>query len=214
MSGVSRGLARALAAGGLLVLVGVGLRCAQRSDRGTDDAPRQSSELDSQPWAAAPSAPDRGGTPAATLRSERATPAAALPGTALGERIEPAEAAPVAAAEPQPSAAANPVAHMLRNIDASDRELLAEVERRTRRNPSAAVHQLVNMHQRGASRSELQQFIETQLERDIATQAAARRWLRKVAPAPEAQPSAPSPTPGSGGGTRRVKPLERSGRGP
>jgi len=155
--------------------------------------------------------------------SGRAEPAAPVAGSEqpatvpapseLAEPSEPEAEDVKAAAEPQTpdeaedeagDAQLNPVAQFMRHSDEHDRNLLASVERETKKSPSPEVMELLALRRAGATRTELERFIDTELAADVRVRLAAKRWLRASmgGPAPE-----PSPLPGAGGGTRQVKPL-------
>jgi hypothetical protein len=146
-------------------------------------------------------------SPATTAGAEqRAQPAGeqdagpGLPGTEVAEAAEPQPPED----EDQPEASLNPIARYLRNSDAHDRDLLATIERETKRSPSPEVMELLSMRRAGVAPQELARFIDTELPNDVRVRMAARRWLRESngTPAPPA-----SPLPGAGGGARRVAPI-------
>jgi len=177
-----------LLSGGLGGALGVGLCCVQRE-------PEETAVV-------APAAPSAG--------DEVTAPTVPEPIAAPSEEDE--TAAIRAAAEPQdpteedaPSGSAlNPVATFMRNSDKHDRELLASVERETKKAPSAEVLELLALRRSGASASEIERFIDTELAGDIRVRAAARRWLREST---GAEAPASSPPPGQGGGDRKVHPI-------
>lgn len=116
-----------------------------------------------------------------------------------------------AAAEPLPidedaeegkEAALHPVARFMRNSDQHDRQLLANVERETQKSPSPEVMELLAQRRAGASREQLERFIDTELGSDLRVRLAAKRWLRDsmgdLAPKP-------SPRPGETDGPRQVQ---------
>ena len=172
---------------GLVVvgLLGVGLCCVKR-----------------EPEVPVPSAPA-----ASTAGNEQVAPE---PPAAPTEEQD--TAAIQAAAEPQepvvedaPSGSAlNPVATFMRNSDKHDREVLATVERETKKSPSPEVLELLALRRSGASASEIERFVDTELAGDIRVRAAARRWLREST---GGEAPAASPQPGQGGGAHKVQPI-------
>jgi hypothetical protein len=146
---------------------------------------------------------------AASVGAERKVPAviaqdAAATAEAEAEDLEQG-------AEPQPpededegDASLHSIAQYLRNSDAHDRDLLATIERETKKSPSPEVMELLSMRRAGAGPEELTRFIDRELGKDVRVRVAAKRWLRESSgiPAPPA-----SPAPGGGGGTRRVSPI-------
>lgn len=141
--------------------------------------------------------------------SSTASPPPAEEPAPLGTQPAPASAAPGGepADDAAQTAASNPVARMMRATDEHDRTLLADIERETGRTPSEPVRQLVQRRRAGASREQLTQQV-TALAGDVRERAAARRWLRAVFPA-DATPVS-SPSPGTGGGERRLSPVTRT----
>jgi hypothetical protein len=114
-------------------------------------------------------------------------------------------------AEPQPpededegDASLNPIARYLRNSDVRDRDLLATLERETKKSPPPEVMELLSMRRAGATPEELARFIDSELPKDLRVRLAAKRWLRELTGAP-ALPA--SPAPGNGGGARRMAPI-------
>jgi hypothetical protein len=175
---------------GLLLVgaLGVGLCCVPRES----DAPAT----------AAPAPSNAGNERAAPLEPQPpAVPTEEDDNAAIRAASEPQEPA----AEDAPGGSAlNPVATFMRNSDKHDRELLASVERETKKSPSPEVLELLALRRSGASMSELEQFIDTELASDIRVRAAARRWLREST---GGEAPASSPPPGQGGGERKVQPI-------
>lgn len=132
---------------------------------------------------------------------ELAEPNGPSQGTAAQLPGEPSETAS--------EAATDPVARLMRSTDEHDRELLSSVERETGRAPSQALVDLVQRRQAGAVEAELRRMVDSQLQGDLRERMAAERWLRAVFPSSSA-PLSPAPAPGTGGGERRLAPLQRS----
>ncbi len=142
---------------------------------------------------------------ARTRGTQTAVNAPAAPASALREP-------PPSAAEPtatQRDAGTSAVAHALRATDAHDRDLLAAVERQTKASPPNAVYDLIELRRSGASRDELQAFIDRELAGRLPIRVAAGRWLRAALPRPglDDQPAQPPPM-GSGGGRKLLQPIE------
>ena len=104
---------------------------------------------------------------------------------------------------------ASAVTHVLRATDAHDRDLLAAIERQTKASPSNAVYELIELRRSGATRDELQGFIDRELAGRLPIRVAASRWLRAALPRPglDVQPAQPPPM-GSGGGRKLLQPIE------
>ncbi len=100
-----------------------------------------------------------------------------------------------------------PVARYLQNSNQHDRQLLASIERETQKAPSPEVMELLAQRRAGASREQLERFIDSELGSDLRVRVAAKRWLRQSLgePAP-----APSPLPGDTKGStpKTVQPLK------
>jgi hypothetical protein len=124
---------------------------------------------------------------------------------APGDRPTPDRAITPMAHDAGPSA----VTHVLRATDAHDRDLLAAVERLTKASPPKAVYELIALRRSGATRDELQRFIDRELSGRLPIRVAASRWLRATLPRPGqgAQPAQPPPM-GSGGGRKLLQPIE------
>ncbi len=125
---------------------------------------------------------------AATTGSEHAMHAIAAPPPATedaGARVVAGPNADAGTAPPE-----NSVARMMRATDAHDRVLLSDIERQTKRAPSAAVHELLALRRAGKSREELQQHIEHAFQGQALERMLATRWLRAIS-----GDAAPKPVP-------------------
>jgi hypothetical protein len=87
-------------------------------------------------------------------------------------------AAPVADAQP----GRNPVGALLHSTTPADRALLADVERIGKRTPPPEVGELIKLQHGGASRAELERFIDRSFGKDVALRTTTLRWLEEVAP--------------------------------
>jgi hypothetical protein len=148
--------------------------------------------------------------PGAAERVRSLGPSPSSPTVPVDQR-PPLQANDAAPPRAEPDAAISDVAQALRATDAHDRALLADIERRTRSSPPASAHELIAMRRRGASREELERFIEAELSGQLWIRVAAQRWLRAVQPRPGLQPAQREPPEfGRGGGPKLVKPIEKS----
>ena len=139
--------------------------------------------------------------PAATTAAVTAPPPSPTPGDSAGSTAtaalangptEPGDAGapPPSDAGATPASSARPggpgalIAETVNTADPRDLELLAAIERDTRRDPPAQIHALIAARKRGATRDELTRDIRTLP--DLRLRALALRWLDSVAPKPAA----------------------------
>lgn len=154
--------------------------CCVRDGRG---GPEANSAAEVSPQAGAGESRSLEAMPPAVDEAERIAPedlkAAAEPGPLENED-----------AENDKGAALNPVAHFMRNSDQHDRKLLSAVERETQKAPSPEVMELLAQRRAGASREQIERFIDNELGADLRVRVAAKRWLRESmgGAAPEASP--------------------------
>lgn len=158
-------------------------------------------------------------------RSHDDPPAAASAGQTQGAEAShaasapPASPAPPARAAPgDPPAAAAPVdagapttiGRLMRATDEHDRSLLAEIERATKQAPAQSALDLLELRRSGATRAELETFIQTKLQGAIPVRLAAMKWLRAIHGEPEpADDNRVLSAPGEPQGPRTVKPLTK-----
>jgi hypothetical protein len=157
--------------------------------------------------------PSAGSGEPPALQPAPAQPSAAEQAHAKAPALAAPAAAPTApSAQPSAAESTNTVARVMRATDPADRDFLAEVERQTHAAPPPSVQRLIELRGSGATRTELSQFIQQQLDHNMIVQTAARRWLHSFAPPPVApdSPQAPPAAPGSGGGVRTIKPIGRT----
>ena len=128
-----------------------------------------------------------------------------LPATATAAH-EPAN---TRALQARRDAGTSDVAQVLRATDVHDRALLAGIERQTKASPPDTVHQLLELRRNGATRDQLQAFIDRELSGRLPIRVAANRWLRAVLPRPGLDPErAAPPRMGGGGGPKLLQPIE------
>ena len=136
-------------------------------------------------------------------------PAAPTPLPATATATAAHEPSNTRALQARRDAGTSDVAQVLRATDVHDRALLAGIERQTKASPPSTVHQLIELRRRGATRDELQAFIDRELSGRLPIRVAANRWLRAVLPRPGLDPErAAPPRMGGGGGPKLLQPIE------
>jgi hypothetical protein len=130
-------------------------------------------------------------------------------GTQIAANTPAAAPSGAAMTATQRDAGTSAVARVLRATDAHDRDLLAAIERQTKASPPKAIYDLIELRRSGATRDELQRFMDRELAGRLPLRVAAGRWLRAVLPRPglDGQPAQPPPM-GSGGGRKLLGPID------
>jgi hypothetical protein len=88
-----------------------------------------------------------------------------------------------------------------------DRDFLADVERLSKRSPPPATAELIKMQHGGASRAELERFIDQSFGKEVAVRTPALRWLEQVMPT--GKPTAPAVPDMSGKNPGRIQTPKR-----